>query len=63
VIKAANEFKDKTTAIYQLWQTDFTWLKISRMGLVLSVERARRRLALYRDMAALSHDVRPRYHV
>jgi RNA-directed DNA polymerase len=28
VIKAANEFKDKTTAIDQLWQADFTYLKI-----------------------------------
>ena len=28
VIKAASEFKDKTTAIYQMWQTDFTYLKI-----------------------------------
>jgi transposase InsO family protein len=28
VIKAADEFKDKTTAINQMWQTDFTYFKI-----------------------------------
>ena len=28
VIKAADEFTDKTTAIHQLWQTDFTYFKI-----------------------------------
>src|SRR5438067_2015238 len=32
VIKAADAFKDKTTAPHQLWQTDFTYLKVSGWG-------------------------------
>ncbi len=32
VIKAADEFKDKTTAINEMWQTDFTYFKIIGWG-------------------------------
>ena len=32
VIKAADEFKDKTTAPNQMWQSDFTYLKIIGWG-------------------------------
>ena len=32
VIKAANEFKDKTIAPNQMWQTDFTYLKVIGWG-------------------------------
>ena len=32
VIKAADEFRDKTTAPNPLWQTDFTYLKVTGWG-------------------------------
>ena len=32
VIKAAEKFKDQATAPNQLWQTDFTYLKITGWG-------------------------------
>ncbi len=32
VIRAADEFRDKTTAPNQLWQTDCTWFKVIGWG-------------------------------
>ena len=32
VIKADEAFKNKTTALNQLWQTDFTYLKVIGWG-------------------------------
>ena len=40
VIKAADEFRDQTTAINQLWQTDFTYLKVKGVGSIFMVKRS-----------------------
>ncbi len=45
VMKAADEFKDKTTAPNQLWQTDFTYLKVFWLGVVLPMWNYFRRIA------------------
>ena len=56
VIKTADEFRDKTTAINQLWQTDFTYIKIVGFKVVLSFHHSRRLLSISCRLEAVHHD-------
>jgi putative transposase len=53
VIRAADAFHTKTTRPNEMWQTDFTYFKIIGWGLGLSVDRARRLLALHHRLEAV----------
>jgi hypothetical protein len=53
-IRRANEFKDKTTAINQLWHIDFTYLRIP-LELVLPIDGPGRPLALRRGLKAWAY--------
>ena len=55
VIKADDEFRDKTARPNEMWQTDFTYSQDHRLGLGLSVDRARRLLPLHHRLEAV-HD-------
>ena len=56
VVTAADEFKDKTTAPNQMWQTDFTYFKVITLGLVLPVDHPRRLLTLHHRLEAVHDD-------
>ena len=62
LLSAADAFKNPTKRVHEMWQTDFTYLRIIGWGLVLPVDGDGRLLALHHRVASLAHDGRPRRH-
>lgn len=68
VMKAANEFRDKTTPPNQMWQTDFTYFKSEplkaplvqangeRLGVDVSVDHPRRLQPVHHQLEAVQYD-------